>query len=175
MCKLEGRAGSTKQSKYLKSTQMLLGPALCSGQELLRFMAVKVFKCFQFFNKCLVLVLQDGHSVLQTLDILLFLPATFTGCLSVGRITHSLSLLFILWALLWMLYHFYCHHTVWFLWNASSPDWLLWLACYDMLIGKFLMQEQSHYWYQTYKDTDSPSFHTCSSWGGLPVCGWPPR
>lgn len=62
---------------------MLLGPALCSGQELFRFMAVKVFKCFQFFNKCLVLVLQDGHSVLQTLDILLFLPATFTSCLSV--------------------------------------------------------------------------------------------
>lgn len=91
VCNLEGQAGRIKQSESLKRSEMLLCPAHCSGQELLRFMAVKVFKGFKFFNKCLVLVLQDGNSVLQTLNILLLLPATFTGCLSAEGMRHNLS------------------------------------------------------------------------------------
>ena len=96
VCKVEGQAGRIEQSEYLKRTEMLLSPAWCSGRRLLRFMAVKVFKGFQFFNKRLVLVLQDSHSVLQTFNILLLLPATFACCLSVGGITNNLSVLFIL-------------------------------------------------------------------------------
>lgn len=48
-------------------------------------MTVEVFKGFQFFNQSLVLVLKDGNSVLQTLNILFLLPATFSGGLPVGR------------------------------------------------------------------------------------------
>lgn len=46
-------------------------------------MAVQVFKSFQFFYQGFILVLQHGHAVLQTLDILLLLPATLAGRLSV--------------------------------------------------------------------------------------------
>lgn len=53
--------------------------------KLLRFMAVQVFKCFQFLYEGFVLVLQHGHAVLKTLDILLLLPATLAGRLSVTQ------------------------------------------------------------------------------------------
>ena len=39
-------------------------------------MTVQVFKCFEFLDEGFILVLQNGHSVLQTLDVLLLLPAT---------------------------------------------------------------------------------------------------
>lgn len=53
-------------------------------------MTIKVFKGFQFFDQCLVLVLQDGDAILQTLDVLLLLPPTFSGRLSAERTGHHL-------------------------------------------------------------------------------------
>src|SRR4029434_7586568 len=55
---------------------------------LISLVAVDVFKCFQFFDQRLVLVLQHCHSVLQTLHVLLFLPPALTGCLSTHTHTH---------------------------------------------------------------------------------------
>lgn len=52
-------------------------------EELLRLVAVEVLKGFEFLYQGLVLVLQHSHTVLQTLDILLLLPATLPGRLSV--------------------------------------------------------------------------------------------
>lgn len=46
---------------------------------LLRFVAVQVFEGFEFLDEGFVLVLQHGHAVLQTLDVLLLLPATLAG------------------------------------------------------------------------------------------------
>lgn len=53
---------------------------------LLRFVAVQVFEGFKFLDEGFVLVLQHGHAVLQTLDVLFLLPTTFTCCLSVNNI-----------------------------------------------------------------------------------------
>lgn len=50
---------------------------------LLRFVAVQVFEGFEFLDEGFVLVLQHSHAVLQTLDVLLLLPATLAGCLPV--------------------------------------------------------------------------------------------
>jgi len=52
---------------------------------LLRFVAVQVFEGFEFLDEGFVLVLQHGHTVLQTLDVLLLLPATLPGRLPVGH------------------------------------------------------------------------------------------
>lgn len=46
---------------------------------LLGFMAVQVFESFQFLNESFVLVLQNSHAVLQTLDVFLLLPAALSG------------------------------------------------------------------------------------------------
>ena len=54
-------------------------------------MTVKVFKGFQLFDECLVLVLQDGDAILQTLDVLLLLPATFSGRFSAERTQQDFS------------------------------------------------------------------------------------
>lgn len=51
---------------------------------LLRFMAVQVFKSFQFLNESFVLVLQNSHPVLQTLHVFLLLPAALSGRLPGG-------------------------------------------------------------------------------------------
>ncbi len=55
----------------------------CLVMFLLGFVAVQVFESFEFLNEGFVLVLQHSHAVLQTLDVLLLLPATLTGCLPV--------------------------------------------------------------------------------------------
>lgn len=55
---------------------------------LLRFVAVQVFEGFQFLDERFVLVLQHGHAVLQTFDVLLFLPATLASCLPVWHRDH---------------------------------------------------------------------------------------
>lgn len=52
---------------------------------LLCFVAVQVFEGFELLDERLVLVLQHGHAVLQTLDVLLLLPATFPCRLPVER------------------------------------------------------------------------------------------
>lgn len=49
----------------------------------LGLVAVKVFQRLQLLDQRLVLVFQDGHAVLQTLDVLFLLPATLAGRLSV--------------------------------------------------------------------------------------------
>lgn len=49
---------------------------------LLSFVAVDVLQRFQLLDQRLVLVLQHGHAVLQTLDVLLLFPAALTGRLS---------------------------------------------------------------------------------------------
>lgn len=51
-------------------------------------MTIKVFKCLQFFYECLILVLKDSDSVFKTLDILLLLPPTLFGSLSVKVTMH---------------------------------------------------------------------------------------
>ena len=48
---------------------------------LLGLMAVKVFQRFQLLDQGLVLVLQHGHAVLQTPDVLFLFPAAFSSCL----------------------------------------------------------------------------------------------
>lgn len=48
---------------------------------LLGFVAVQVFEGFKFLDEGFVLVLQHGHAVLQTLDVLLLLPAALAGSL----------------------------------------------------------------------------------------------
>ena len=48
-------------------------------------MAVQVFEGFEFLDERFVLVLQHGDAVLQTLDVLLLLPAALAGCLPVGQ------------------------------------------------------------------------------------------
>lgn len=53
------------------------------GPLLLRFVAVQVFEGFQFLDERFVLVLQHGHAVLQTFDVLLLLPATLARRLPV--------------------------------------------------------------------------------------------
>lgn len=65
-------------------------PARRLGSSLLRFVAVQVFEGFEFLDEGFVLVLQHSHAVLQTLDVLLLLPATFPRRLSVGRRRHRL-------------------------------------------------------------------------------------
>ena len=58
---------------------------VCSEEKQIsfRFMAIKVFECLQFFYESLILVLKDSDSVFKTLDILLLLPPTLFGSLSV--------------------------------------------------------------------------------------------
>ena len=63
-------------------------PRVLSPGPLLRFVAVQVFECFQFLDKGFVLVFQHGHAVLQTLDVLLLLPATLPGRLPVVRLSN---------------------------------------------------------------------------------------
>lgn len=46
-------------------------------------MAIKVFECLQFFYESLILVLKNCNSVFETFDILLLLPPTLFGSLSV--------------------------------------------------------------------------------------------
>lgn len=56
---------------------------------LLRFVAVQVFEGFEFLDEGFVLVLQHSHAVLQTLDVLLFLPATLARCFPVWHQEHT--------------------------------------------------------------------------------------
>lgn len=67
-----------------------VGPARRSVTFLLRFVAVQVFEGFEFLDEGFVLVLQHGHAVLQTLDVLLLLPATLAGRLP-ARHKHHVS------------------------------------------------------------------------------------
>lgn len=43
-------------------------------------MAVELLEGLELVDECLVLVLQYGHPVLQTLDVLLLLATTLLGC-----------------------------------------------------------------------------------------------
>jgi len=54
----------------------------------LLFIAIKVLQRLEFFDKCLILILQDRHSILQAFHVVLFLPTTLTGSLAILSQTH---------------------------------------------------------------------------------------
>lgn len=66
---------------------------------LLWFVAVQVFEGFEFLDEGFVLVLQHGHAVLQTLDVLLLLPATLASCLPVWHRDRESEWLHKMWGL----------------------------------------------------------------------------
>ena len=46
------------------------------------FLAVQLFQRLEFADQCLVLILQQGNTILQTSHIVLLFPATFFRCFS---------------------------------------------------------------------------------------------
>lgn len=59
--------------------------------------AIKFFECFQFVDQGFVLVLQNSHSVLQTLYVFFLLSSTFSCCFSIlvqSQFVFSSSLVF---------------------------------------------------------------------------------
>ena len=56
---------------------------------------VELLERLQLLYECLVLVLQDGHAVLQTLDVLLLLPPTLTGRLPAKKLKKKCVIFYI--------------------------------------------------------------------------------
>ena len=78
-----GVVGGGGPDARLRFKSLCRGPAR-GGGALLCFVAVQVFEGLELLDERLVLVLQHGHAVLQTLDVLLLLPAALPGSLPGG-------------------------------------------------------------------------------------------